>query len=60
MKPSHSPEKPALLSKPKIINPKSEREMLRAISDEIPDAEDPREKSEDSLKTNNQKIKVWT
>ena len=37
--------------------------MLRAISDEIPDAEDPREKSEDRLKTKfnnwNQKIKVW-
>ena len=44
-KPSKSPEK--LLSKPKIINPKSEREMLREISDEIPDALDPREKVED-------------
>ena len=29
--------------------------MLRAISDEIPDAEDPREKSEDRLKTNYKK-----
>lgn len=29
--------------------------MLRAISDEIPDAEDPRDKSEDRLKTTNNK-----